>query len=357
MTSTRPMTRKATALVAGATLHALSLAVFGLLLLWVFAIYVGEIGRSSGLPVFATLAGAISLRYVALYHPFERTATRLVAAAPLAALTAGVGVYAVVGLLGTVTVDGLTRPFDAAQPPMTTEAFLPEWWIAGILVPSGALALLGLVLTRDRDPYPTATSLRTVARSPVAFATGCAVLGLWAVLFVGFGVQRLVVIAPIFEELLKFGVALLIGASLFGRSLTARLGVALLVGASFGWVEHAVTYSTEPDSIYAFRTAFHGVTTMLSVATYTYFESRELDSFRWLAPAFPIALHFFHNTFVLLSAILSVVVFGSQSLTLPLVYGSTAIAIATVLLVLTVARHTIVESIHEPLRFVLSDLV
>lgn len=72
--------------------------------------------------------------------------------------------------------------------------------------------------------------------------------------------------APLFEEFLKVGVALLPWAALGVRSLWLRLPTAGLVGAGFGVLEHYVSYSTEPQAFLFGRMLFHGLTAGLSMA-------------------------------------------------------------------------------------------
>lgn len=72
--------------------------------------------------------------------------------------------------------------------------------------------------------------------------------------------------APLFEEFLKVGLALLPWAALGVRSLWLRLPTAGLVGAGFGALEHYVSYSSEPQAFVFGRMFFHGLTAGLSMA-------------------------------------------------------------------------------------------
>lgn len=334
-------------------LRLVSLLVGGFVLLTIFAVHTGQIGLGSILPTVGTLAAVVAFRYVAVYHQFTDPLYRKLLLVPI---TVAGGVSSVVTarrVADSISVAGLRQVFQTESIGYHSSDFLPEWWIAAILVPAGLLLLLGALVPRDLDPYPRPTEIRNIAISPVYFGCLCAFFGLWAVLFVGISVQRVIVIAPIFEELLKFGIALLVGSALFDRSVLARVGVAAVVGSLFGLVEHATTYPAEPDSLYLFRTLFHMMTTVLSVSVYTVFESSAETRLRWLAPAFAIVIHFFYNTFAVLSSVVTVIVFGSQMTTLTLVYGCAAILVVTGLVVLVLLRHEAVRRLHMPLANVL----
>lgn len=99
---------------------------------------------------------------------------------------------------------------------------------------------------------------------------------------------QLVLGAPIFEELFKFGLALLIAGAAPGW---IRVPVALLIGAGFGWMEHLVTYADEPASVFAGRIAFHGLATGLSMVVY----GAAVTPHRWWAPVPSIFVHYLNN--------------------------------------------------------------
>lgn len=334
-----------------------SVAVAGFVLLTIFAVYTAEVGGSFVLPTVATLGSVVVLRYVAVYHPFSRPISRRLLVSVAAVVTVAVGGFTLVSFADAITVRQLLRVFDGSPIGVGTDRFLPDWWVAVILVPAGVLVAAGAVQSLEFDPYPSPSGIRETARSPVYFGLVCAFFGLWAVAFVGISIQRVVVIAPVFEELLKFGIALLVGSALFGRSLAARIGVAVVVGSLFGLVEHATTYPNEADSVYLFRTLFHMMTTVLSVTLYTSFESRDELRLQWISPVLSMFVHFFYNTFVVLSSIVSVFALGGQSTTLSLVYGGVAIVATTTLFALALVRHRTIRKIYVPLEHVLSDLV
>jgi len=342
--------------VRHASLWLFSLVVTAFLLFSVFAVHTGLAGRSFIPPAVLALAAAVAFRYAAVYHRFSNPAHRALALVPFV-VTAAAGALALEPLLTAVSVDALRDVFGGAGFRFGASEFLPVWWPAVLLVPAGVLALLGSVNTRDFSPYPKPTAIRELARSPVYFGAVCAFFGLWAVLFVGIAIQRIVVIAPVFEELLKFGVALMVGSALFGRSMAARIGIAVVVGAVFGLVEHATTYPTEADTVYLFRTLFHTMMTVLSVSAYTAFESRGETALSWIAPAYSTLFHFFYNTFVVLWAVISVTVYGGQTLGAPLFYESVVLLLATVLVLFAVFYRRGLIALYRPLEYVLSDLV
>lgn len=338
-------------------LQSFSLLVTGFLLLSIFSVYTGLVGQFYILPTILTLASAVVLRYAGVYHRFSKPTYRKFALALLTVAFIASSTVTLKAFLSVVSLNELHRVFQHGTVRPGSTNFLPEWWIAALLVLAGGLTLIGSVVTRDFSSYPKPTEIREIATSPAYFGFTCTFFGLWAVLFVGISIQRVIIFAPLFEELLKFGVALLVGSTLFGRSLPARIGVALVVGSLFGLVEHATTYPMEADAVYLFRTVFHSMTTILSVSVYTLFESRKADGLLWIAPAYSIMLHFFYNTFVVLSTVISVSVFGFQNDYVPLIYGTAVILLTTGLLLLVGIYQKAIVAIHKPLEHVLSDLV
>lgn len=339
-----------------AVLQVYSLFVAGLVVLAIAAIQTGQLGLDAVLPTLGTLAAAVVFRYVAVYHRFTDPRYRGVLLVPSTIATAVATGVTAKRFVDAGTVDALARtvqagPLDAASAPL-----VPVPWVAALLGAGSVLVLVGALTPRPLASYPRPTTLRGVATSPVYFGVATAFFGLWAVAFVGVSIQRIVVVAPIFEELLKFGVALLVASTLFDRSRPARIGVALVVGMLFGVVEHATTYPTETDTLYLFRTVFHAMTAVLSVAAYTYFESRGDHSTQWLAPVLSMAIHFFYNTFAVLSTVLAVVVLGNPVENLTTVYGAVAILTLTVLVALVLRRHPLVRLLYTPLEDLLAHL-
>lgn len=337
-------------------LQSVSLFVAGLVLLTIFTFYVGEVGPSVALLALPALAATVALRYVAIYHPFSTVRYRRIAVAPVLLAFAATGAVWLVRLQGSIDPGAIGQVLGNDSVRFGSAQFLPRWWIGSLVLVAGIALLLGSLRTRDFSTYPWPDGLRQVATSPVAFGLLCAFFGLWSVLFVGISIQRVLVFAPIFEELLKFGVAILIGSALFGRSMLARVGVAIVVGALFGLVEHATTYPMESDAVYLFRTVFHAMLTVLSVSVYTAFDEMNEDGYRWIAPAYSILLHFFYNAFAVLSSIVAVIAFGAPSTPLVLGYGAGGIAIMVAILGLVAANRTALVAIYSPVHHLLSDL-
>lgn len=340
---------------AGLQLYSLAVAWFTLCSMFVMA--TGLVGLSYVVPTVLVLASAVASRYVAVYHRFSRR--RYWGVASFATIIAFVVAVTVAArsFPSAISPNDVLHLFRQSSIRIGSSEFLPEWWLAGIYAPSGLLMLVGVLRTRSLSPYPKPGSASTLVTSPVYFGATCALFGFWAVLLVGFAIQRVIVIAPIFEELLKFGVALLAGSVLFDRSTAARIGTAIVVGSLFGVVEHHTTYPTETDVAYLYRTLFHTSTTVLSVSVYTVFESRGETRLQWLAPSYSMLLHFFSNTFAVLSSVLLVLVTGSPGGVIQFVYWAAANVLAVALALLTIAYPSVAVAIHRPLEQVLSDLV
>lgn len=147
-----------------------------------------------------------------------------------------------------------------------------------------------------RGPPEEADPLLDWARKPRLHAAAFLVLG-------GFGVFleqasllfQIVVGAPVFEELLKFGAALGVACLLRLDSRFTRFAVALVVGAAFGGLEHAVTYPDEPLAALRFRVLFHAGTPALSMAVYDALFPVEDPRVRWAAVVPSVVLHWANN--------------------------------------------------------------
>ncbi len=145
--------------------------------------------------------------------------------------------------------------------------------------------------------------------------------------------------APIFEEMVKFGLALLIGLSLSWLLRGARMDgwdhwawgflrvpIALAVGAGFGVLEHVTTYPSEPDSSYYWRIAFHAISTGASMVVYhAALGARDVRT-RWLAVAPAVALHYVNNY--------SAIVLGASSLLVPFLADVAGLVSNTVVILL-----------------------
>jgi len=101
--------------------------------------------------------------------------------------------------------------------------------------------------------------------------------------------------APIFEEAMKFGLAVLLTSHPAARTLWLRLPVAWLVGAGFGVMEHYLTYPSEPDWLFAERCAFHGLSTGASVVLHRVLVGHPEPALRWGSTIPSVVLHYLNN--------------------------------------------------------------
>lgn len=180
-------------------------------------------------------------------------------------------------------------------------------------------AVVGVELPED-EPLPAGWEvlperehpLPRLARNPFTYAGLLFGMGFFTV-FVEQAPFLLQVVlgAPIFEEFLKFGLALLLALivlALLGAFAGHGLGrwrhrawllltlpVALTVGAGFGILEHAVSYSSEDDGSRWWRIAFHATSTGLSMATFYAVATWRDPRVRWFAPLPAVVLHYANN--------------------------------------------------------------
>lgn len=335
----------------------ISLAVTWLFLTAIFAYYTGLIELYTFGMATITLFTAAATQYVGIYHQFSKPIYRKIAIVPASLSLLCVGFITLNSFYSSTSFQQFRGILEHGAVRLQPSIGLPEWWTALFLTPAALLVLIGSIRISDYSAYPKPPSIRSLSSSPVYFGLVSSIFGLWAVLFVGISIQRIIIIAPLFEELLKFGIALLLGSTLFGRSQTARIGIALVIGAMFGIIEHSTTYPMETDTLYLFRTAFHAMMTILSIKMYTLFESEKSISLQWIAPVYPVMLHFFFNTFNVLIAVISVSVFGSVNSIVPIIYGSAILILAAVLLVFSSVYPKAILAIHKPFQYVLSDAV
>jgi hypothetical protein len=161
-------------------------------------------------------------------------------------------------------------------------------------------------------PATRAPSFWDAPARPLRYAGTLAGLGLLGVLFAEADLLRhLVVVAPVFEELLKFGVALFLVTAMHLRARWLRALVALAPGALFGLVEHATTYADEDAARWALRVAFHAASTALSMAVWSAVEPLPTWRHRWLSTLPSTLLHALNNAFAVTVAVV-VLVSGSE---------------------------------------------
>ncbi len=199
---------------------------------------------------------------------------------------------------------------------------------------------------RRTDPVDQPHFLHRVAAQPWKFAAVVFGFGFFAVFIRQANIFFQIILgAPIFEEMVKFGLALLISTALLwiiGAArlrdwenpwwLAIRLPIALAVGAGFGWMEHYTTYPSESDWSYFWRVMFHGLATGTSmIAFQVVLPSRDLRV-RWLAMVPAIFLHYVNNYGALVLGVSSLVIPGLATVAGIL---SNAVVITLLLLVLT----------------------
>lgn len=327
------------------------------LLLAIFLFYTGSLSITYLPEHLLFLGSSVVFLYISRYHPMEHPIGRVLATIGTGIPFFGIATYLGWSIRGEIVLHDIQPVFQDRVTDPTFKTFLPEWWLVPILVFGGSLVLVGALTRWGDGTYPTPRQIIKLPLSPIFFGLFTTFLGLWAVLFVGIGLQRAIIIAPIFEEFLKFGIALIIGSAMFGRSLWARVGIALVVGMLFGLTEHAVSYASEPDTVYVFRTIFHSTSTMLSVGLYTRLEQSGSVSLLWYAPIVPIIFHFLYNLFVVASTMILLIIFDQELVVLPIAYGSIAIVIMLALLILSIFRLSWVIALHKPFKHTLSDLV
>ena len=158
-----------------------------------------------------------------------------------------------------------------------------------------------------------------MAADRLRFAAVTAGIGFFAVFILQAPILYQVVLgAPIFEEFLKFGLAMLLVGGL--RVLPLRMAAGFLVGAGFGVLEHAVTYSAEPDYVYVGRVLFHGGAAMLSMLCFHLLEPALDVRNRWWSTAAATFIHYLNNAVALLS--LPLLVLGDIQFILALTWST-----------------------------------
>jgi RsiW-degrading membrane proteinase PrsW (M82 family) len=166
---------------------------------------------------------------------------------------------------------------------------------------------------RPRPPgYPS--FLAWASTGSVRFAAVLVGLGFWGVfvnqLYPFFALLseysfllQLVVGAPVFEEMFKFGLALFLVSPLGGLPrlvvLPLRLVVAAAVGLGFGAFEHWFSYPDEDSASLLGRLVFHCAATTLSMAAFAGLEPVADTRVRWAATVPASLVHYGNNAFVI----------------------------------------------------------
>lgn len=189
----------------------------------------------------------------------------------------------------------------------------------------------------ERDPPPEPRPLDRWARDPRRQAAVFALAGFLGV-FVrqADAIFQIVVGAPVFEELFKFGVALAVVSLLGIRRRLPRFALAALAGAGFGGLEHAITYPEEPLAALRFRVGFHAATPALSMAVYDAVKQLDNHRTRWAVTLPATGVHWLNNFAAVLLGFASVA--SGNILEGPaLVFAQTVAAITIALALLALA--------------------
>lgn len=234
-------------------------------LLLVVPLVTGHIPLDVGLWLLGLLSSTIG----AIHVGFRIRNRRATLTAALLTVFFGLGLLqSIFGLdLLSLSFDGIPGLPAVPFPVIVSPAFLPDWWIAAIFIPAAAIVLLDLGGLFGRRTNVASSQGDNRRYTPLRVGTALTVLGFWGVLLAT-GItflQKALVFAPIFEEMLKFGVALLFGllADIHGRP--AFLAIAVAAGSAFGVIEHFYTYPSEGDLQYLVRVVFHGTTCAASM--------------------------------------------------------------------------------------------
>lgn len=336
-------------------LRVYSLAVTVFLLTSVMLVLTGAIGIGDVPYVTATVALGVIVRYVGVHHPFSKQWYGYLATVVAAVAFVATATYTVVLLASQLRSDQLTQIYVDWGLELN-DLVTGETWVLLVFVLPASMMMAGSFAGNDLVRYPRPPYGEAIAVSPGYLGVVYVALGIWAVLFTLIDFHRILIFAPLFEELLKFGVAILVGCSLYGRSTVGRVGAGLLIGLMFGVIEHATTYPMEPDTTYLFRALFHMLTAGLSVSAYTVFESMEEPGLQWIAPAYPVIIHFFNNSFAVIVSVLGFLEILPQWQTANSIYGFAGVCLLAVLLLVSLASDRILVAIYRPLEQVLSTI-
>jgi hypothetical protein len=146
-----------------------------------------------------------------------------------------------------------------------------------------------------RRPAAETPFAARAAERPLAFGGLLFLLGWLGILAQRSALRQVVVGAPVFEEMAKFGLALAVVSLLGARALLARLPFAWLSGLGFGVLEHFLSYAGEPWHELAIRAAFHAATCGLSMAAFSVLSPLPDVRARWGATLSSSLLHWANN--------------------------------------------------------------
>jgi hypothetical protein len=195
-----------------------------------------------------------------------------------------------------VGVDGLLVAWRG----MGSAAGLGQVWPLALIAPAGLLVVVQAL--RGEGELPAIRGERGFLEGLPGRA------GLFGLSVLGFGVagtlfagstflEKVAVVAPIFEEYAKLGLALLVLTALGLSSGASAYALGALSGIAFGLVEHHVTYSTEAQAMFVVRVLFHGLAAALSALIYVHLRRREdlAPGAAWFAIAPAALVHAANN--------------------------------------------------------------
>ncbi|WP_152419098.1 hypothetical protein [Natrinema gari] len=91
---------------------------------------------------------------------------------------------------------------------------------------------------------------------------------------------------------------------------------------------------------------------MLAVGVYATFERRGVTDLLWVAPLYPIGLHYLNNSFAVLSSVVLATASEATQLLASDLFGVLILLLGVALLAIVIVRHDIAESLHrEPFLF------
>src|SRR5438067_1120983 len=160
-----------------------------------------------------------------------------------------------------------------------------------------------------RPPAETPIIVRAAER-PIALGGMLFLLGWLGILAQRSALRQIVVGAPVFEEMAKFGLALAVVGLLGARHVVARLPFAWLSGLGFGVLEHFLSYGQEAWYELGVRAAFHAGSCGLSMAVYAILEGATDVRARWGATIPSSLLHWANNFAALVVGLASLVARG-----------------------------------------------
>lgn len=185
---------------------------------------------------------------------------------------------------------------------------LPPWWPLLLAAPAG-LVVLVQTLRGEALLAPVEGERGLLEGLPGRadlFGLSALAFGVAGTLFAGSTfLEKIAVVAPIFEEYAKLGLALLVLTALGLSRGASAYALGILSGVSFGLLEHHVTYSAEAQAMFVVRVLFHALAAGLSALIYVHLRQREdlAPGVAWFAIAPAALVHAANNVSAIAIAI------------------------------------------------------